>query len=50
MFDMGTQLDALRQALSCLEDAEGVLFALAAVVVLWMAHHDWVSLTTIRHH
>ena len=50
MFDLGTQLVALRDAFTCLGDIEGALFALAAVLILWMARHDWDSMATLRRH
>jgi hypothetical protein len=50
MFDLGTQWSALQNALFALEDFEGGLFALSAVLILWMVVHDWVSLTPRRHH
>jgi hypothetical protein len=50
MFDLGMQWNALQNALSCLVDFEGGLFALTAVLILWMVVHDWVSLDPRRHH
>jgi hypothetical protein len=50
MFDLGTQWYALQNALATLVDFEGGLFALSAVLILWMVVHDWVSLTPRRHH
>jgi hypothetical protein len=50
MYDLGTQLNALWSALSCLEDVEGVLIALAVIVVLWMVRHEWESMAPHRRH
>jgi hypothetical protein len=50
MLDLGMQLDALRHALSGLADFEGGLFALTAVLILWMTQHDWASPVPLRRH
>ncbi len=50
MLDLGTQLAALQHAMSCLGDVEGGLFALAVILILWTARHDWVSPVPVRRH
>ncbi len=48
MLDLGTQLLALLHAVSCLEHVEEGLFVFAAVLILWMARHVWLSTVSVR--
>jgi len=43
MYSLGLQLDAIRHALACLEDVEAGFWVLAAMIIAWLASHEWSS-------